>query len=463
MPSFKFWFSIVIIFLSQSLFALDEKPQPQKFISFADIHFNPFAGCKTLTFKSCQLVSKLRQAPATDWQGIFENDNNKLTAEFAHDTNYSLLKSSLAEISSVNLSNHPRFAIVLGDFLAHNFRAQYILATHDRSLTGYQSFVKKTLQFLTLEIHQALPDIDVYPVLGNNDSYTGDYSVQPGGSFLRDTTATWATLLNINENQRTLRATFPIGGFYAVNLPGDGKQKLLVLDTVLFSTAIAGPGVKQAALLELKWLRDQLQMAQRQQQTVLLAMHIPDGINVYMTLLNIFHGIDEFWKHDDSKEFNAILKEYAGIVKGILPGHIHMDSFQVINLNDARAVPVSYTSSISPIFGNNPGFKVYSYDKTLQLTDYDMYFYPLNEPAATRQWHKEYSFNQTYHQNCLTCDLLTGMKNLTPTGVLANNFKQFYSVGTQAQPIIRNHYWLPYYWCDIFDSRMDAYQTCIRH
>jgi hypothetical protein len=92
-----------------------------------------------------------------------------------------------------------------------------------------------------------------------------------------------------------------------------------------------------------------------------------------------------------------------------------------------------------------------------------MYFYPLNEPLATRSWRKEYSFADAYHPNCVACNLLKGMKQLTPTGDLANNFKRYYAVGTQAQPIIRNHYWLPYYWCDIFDSGMDAYQTCIRH
>jgi sphingomyelin phosphodiesterase acid-like 3 len=422
----------------------------------------PFASCKTLSFKSCQIANKLRQAPATDWQSIFEKETNQAPAESPHDTNYALLKISLAQISAVNASEHPRFALVLGDFLAHNFRAQYILATHDRSLTGYQSFVKKTLQFLTSEIHQGLPDIDVYPALGNNDSYTGDYNVQPGGSFLRDTAATWAMLITNGDNLRALSATFPIAGFYAVNLPD--KQKLLMLDTVLFSTAIKGQGVAQAAQLELKWLRTQLQVASQQQQSVLLAFHIPGGVNVYMTLLNIFHGVDEFWQHDVSKEFNNILKEYASTIKAILPGHIHMDSFQVVNLNDTHAVPVSYTPSISPIFGNNPGFKVYSYDKaTLQLTDYDMYFYPLNEPSNTRQWHKEYSFNKVYHENCVACDLLTGMKNLTPSGNLANNYKQFYAVNTQTQPIIKNHYWLPYYWCNIFESRLDAYQTCIKH
>jgi sphingomyelin phosphodiesterase acid-like 3 len=464
MADLKIWLLLCLMSVSPTLWALDQTAAMPTFVSFSDIHFNPFANCKTLTLKTCPLVDKLCQAPATGWQKIFESDDSKDVAEYSHDTNYALFKSSLSEIAKVSESSQPRFAIMLGDYLAHNYHAQYILYSHDRTASGYQSFVKKTIEFLTQQIHEVLPTIDIYPALGNNDSYTGDYSVQPGGSFLRDTAATWVSLIGNANNQLSLRSTFPIAGFYAVTLPGKSKQKLIVLDTVLFSTAAKNKAMASAAQLQLQWLRQQLQQAASQKHSVLLAYHIPDGVNVYMTLINIFHGVDEFWQRDYSNAFNQMLKQYATTIKGILPGHIHMDSFQVINFNNNDDVPVSYTPSISPIFGNNPGFKVYSYDAdSLQLTNYDMYFYPLNEPLATRSWRKEYSFADAYHPNCVACDLLKGMKQLTPTGDLANNFKRYYAVGTQAQPIIRNHYWLPYYWCDVFDSGMDAYQTCIRH
>jgi sphingomyelin phosphodiesterase acid-like 3 len=461
LPSLYKWLSIIICLYSPLLLALDAKSETAKFISFSDIHFNPFSSCKTLTLQSCQLVNKLRQAPASEWESIFEKEDSKALSEFTHDTNYALLKSSLVQINSIYQSEHPRFAVVLGDYLAHHFRAQYIMATHDRSVTGYQSFVKKTMTFLSGEFHKTLPAIDVYPALGNNDSYTGDYSVLPGGSFLRDTADSWSGLILNEENQRHLRGTFPIAGFYAVTLP-QSKQKLLVLDTVLFSTAIKGQAVMQAAQLQLKWLGEQLQSAAQQHESVLLAFHIPDGVNVYLTLLNLFHGVDEFWRPDVSKQFNEILKQYAATISAILPGHIHMDSFQVLT-NDTHEVPVSYTPSISPIFGNNPGFKVYSYNESsLQLTNYDMYFLQVADAPATRAWRKEYSFNQVYHQNCENCNLLAGMKNLTPSGTLANTFKLYYAVSMQSQPIIRNNYWIPYYWCSVFDPRLAAYQTCIK-
>jgi sphingomyelin phosphodiesterase acid-like 3 len=455
---------ILFLIFSQTLFAEQIAGAPDKFISFSDIHFNPFANCKTLSLTACSLIGKLREAPATQWQSIFEQYDNSDIAGFMHDTNYALLKSSLAEINKVYLSEHPRFAIILGDFLAHNYRAQYVLYAHDKSLAGYQSFVKKTFQFLAIAVRQAIPAGDIYPVVGNNDSYTGDYNVQAHGGFLHDLSVTWAPLISNSDNQKNLRMNFPQYGFYAVTLPDNPSQKFLLLNTVLFSTAVRGHGVNQAANAQLNWLREQLEGARAAHQSVILAFHIPDGVNVYMTLLNIFHGVDEFWQRNYSKKFNELLHEYAETIKAILPGHIHMDSFQVIGTQHENDVPVSFTPSISPIFGNNPGFKVYSYDdKSLQLLNYDVYFYPLNEMPIDRVWRKEYNFNQVYHQNCPVCALINGMKNLTPAGTLANHFKKFYAVSTEAQPIIKANYWLPYYWCNIFAVGVDAYEACIKH
>lgn len=458
------WLSVIILFiLSSTLLAETAPPTPEKFISFSDIHFNPFSRCNTMSFTACPLIVKLRQAPASEWQSIFEKYDSHDIVGFMHDTNYALLKSSLAQINAVYVKEHPRFALILGDFLAHNFRAQYVLYAHDKSHANYQSFVKKTFQFMALMFRQAIPQGDIYPVLGNNDSYTGDYDVVPRGVFLHDLAQAWTPLVSNPENQNNLRDNFPVDGFYAVTVPGNTKQKLLLLDTVLFSTAVRGHSVKPAATAELNWLREQLQSAAAAHQSVMLAFHIPDGVNVYMTLLNLFHGVNEFWQSDYSKTFNELLHQYAGTIKAILPGHIHMDSFQVVGTQHNSEVPVSFTPSISPIFGNNPGFKVYSYDKnTLQLVNYDVYYYPLNETPIDRVWRKEYNFNQVYHDNCPVCALINGMKKLTPAGNLASYFKKYYAVSTDAQPIVKAHYWLPYYWCNIFDVGIDAYKACIK-
>ena len=187
------------------------------------------------------------------------------------------------------------------------------------------------------------------------------------------------------------------------------KSKIIVLDTVLFSSLSPANKTREAAAkAQLIWLRDQLKVAAENHQTILLAFHIPTGIDVFSTL-RIFTFIHEFWQPVYTHEFEELLNEYSKIIVGILPGHIHMDSFQLINIKGGNPLPVIFTSSISPIFGNNPTLKVFSYDsKTLQLKNYDTYFYPLDKLS----WQREYSFNHIYQSACHHCNLVARLTRI---------------------------------------------------
>ena len=217
-----------------------------KFISFADIHFNPFSDCKS-SFKACPLANKLRAANYQEWEAIFNQYGTKKLPATKHDTNYALFNSALAEWQRMNQQEHPKFGLILGDFLVHQFRTRYILYSHDTSRAGYQNFVKKTLQFMTYKIHQTFPEIDVYAAVGNNDSYRGDYASVPNGKFFQETAQTWSTLIHDQANQNSLLRTFPQGGYYAVSLSHNQKQRILILNTVLFSARAKGPHIDLAA------------------------------------------------------------------------------------------------------------------------------------------------------------------------------------------------------------------------
>jgi sphingomyelin phosphodiesterase acid-like 3 len=361
------------------------------FLSFSDIHFNPYANCNMVALKRCPLIQELIAAPAKDWEKIFATQNNPHIEGFGHDTNYALLAASMTAIKKINLAEKPQFAVVLGDFLAHHYHLQYVWFSKDHTKMGYERFVKKTLEYLTLQMRNAIPQGDIYAVVGNNDSYTGDYSVIPNGRFLRDTAQTWSTLIKDNNNLKNFTNSFPAGGYYIVNIPNAKNQKLIVLNTVLFSTAATGPYAKLAADKELTWLHAQLAQASKQHQKIILAYHIPTGVNVYALLKNLFGGINEFWQTEYSDAFKDQLQEFAGTVTAILPGHIHIDGSQVIKLNHAADIPVSFNQAISPIFGNNPGFKIYNYNaENLQLAYYDLYVYPLNAQQPDAVWLKKY-------------------------------------------------------------------------
>jgi sphingomyelin phosphodiesterase acid-like 3 len=358
-----------------------------KFLTISDVHFDPFADCHVLSIAPCATIAKLRAAPVKDWGKIFDEANETTPSTYGSDTNYFLLKSSLTEIAAQTQQEHPEFALILGDFLAHNFHRQYILYAHDRSQQGFHNFVKKTFQFLTLAFRQAIPDIDIFPVMGNNDAYE-DYQVTPAGQVLRENKDTWATLFKNKNNLDNFRHTFSDSGYYVVNNPANKNQSIIVLNTVLFSSHVKDSKTRQAASAELNWFHDQLKSAAAEHRQVMIAFHIPLGIDVYRTMQSFLGGIKEFWQPQYTVIFNKDLAEYPSTVTAILAGHIHIDNFQVLREKQSNEVPVNFTPSISPIYGNNPTFKIYSYDPdTFKLLDSEKFYYSLNKSEKT--WIKE--------------------------------------------------------------------------
>jgi sphingomyelin phosphodiesterase acid-like 3 len=448
----------VMLFIGyQTAFAVEVAIQ-DKFAAVADIHFDPFSGC-IKKHKPCKLLTKLKETPYQQWESIFEKYGAKHISGYYHDANYPLLKSTLSELKQITQEQQPKFALLLGDFLAHHFREDYASYSTNNSNASYQIFVKKTLQFLTYEFQKVFPKIDVYPVVGNNDTYSGDYVTVPHGEFLSDIADVWSGLIKDEDNREDFLETFPAAGYYEVTLPDHEQNKIVVLNTVLFTDRIHRNQVKHAAMMQLQWLHKKLLDAQKHHQHVLLAFHVPIGIDVFATIKNKF-DIKEFWQITYTKRFEAELKQFSQTITAIFPAHIHMDTFQLIVLKQLANIPVNFTPSISPIFGNNPAFKIYSYDpQTFHLRSFEMYFYPLDAGLPT--WKREYSFNSPHRPNCQQCNPETGMRQLAINNALTPYFKKYYSVENQLQELITENDGVPYYSCDINLINKIDYQTCI--
>ena len=128
----------------------------------------------------------------------------------------------------------------------------------------------------------------------------------------------------------------------------------------VFSHKAAGQGVDRAAINELQWLHNELVAAKNKKQNVLIAMHIPPGVDIYATLkIRLFRLID-LWYSFYTKRFDDELKQFAPEIIGVLAGHLHSDWTQVMTFENGH-IPISGTASISPFFGNSPGFKIYTY------------------------------------------------------------------------------------------------------
>jgi sphingomyelin phosphodiesterase acid-like 3 len=125
-------------------------------------------------------------------------------------------------------------------------------------------------------------------------------------------------------------------------------------------------------------LRNELTSAKNHHQQVIIAMHIPPGIDVYATLKLRLFRLVSLWKQNYTQQFENVLAQFAPEVSGVLAGHLHSDWSQVITLQNKAEIPISGTTSISPIFGNNPGFKIYTYSAEHKLDSGNSFKIPLS-------------------------------------------------------------------------------------
>jgi len=360
---------LLLYFVSCAVFA------HENIISLADIHFSPFMGCENFA-KPCPLVMKLQQTSAAEWGKVLATNNNKDISTAYHETNYFLLESALQAAHAAAEKHPPQFVFILGDSLAHHYRKLYRKFAKDRSSAGYQLFVKNTFQFLASEIQKTFPETTIYFINGNNDSYTNNYSVVPEGSFLHDIAAIWAPMLHDEASQAEFLKDFPTAGYYAVTVPGHENQKIIVLNSVLFSSHIKNKLLDKAADQQLIWLTAELKKAAQAKQHVMIALHIPMGIDLYESFLRGLTGVHYFWRGEYSVEFTRILKQFPDVVTAIFPAHIHVEAYRFGTPREIAGAGVYFTPSISPIYGNRPGFKVFEYDdKDFQVSGVKTFYY----------------------------------------------------------------------------------------
>lgn len=374
---------ILALLLSSLILISQAAPAAESFnfLALSDIHFDPFATCYSAEQRPCPMIEKLISAPISQWRTILAAEDTA-KPEFLVDTNYVLLEKSLEKAHAAAMQSHPDFVLVLGDFLGHDFRHHYRKYYQryaaNQSMQAYQKFVGKTFEFLNQELTAAFPGTNIFMVVGNNDTYSRNYQSVPGGSFFRDTGGLWSALIVNAGDRSAMRRDFSAGGYYAVNVPAHPGLRLIVLNSVLFSTRSVGRESAQAASAELEWLQQQLQQASDKKQKVLIALHIPQSVDVYATHFLRLFTFQEFWAPEFSERFNHALAAYPATIVGVFSGHLHYDWMQTLALSDHFTLPVITVPSISPVYGNDPAFKVYHFGANDRIENYDTYVYPIH-------------------------------------------------------------------------------------
>jgi hypothetical protein len=435
-----------------------------------DIHFNPFVKCKGSSTRS--LIYKLLNAEAYNWPKIF-NECKMRKQTYGHDSNWLNFKSSLSFMQKLNKQHPASFVLELGDDLAHHYQRNF--KKYDSKQADYRLFVAKTMQFIALELQHAFGyQVAIYPVVGNNDSDRGDYFIKPNGSFFENMMLAWMPDVN-SEDENSFKNNFPHIGSYVVKPfsatakqnPKNQNDEIIVLNSDVFSPKAKGESaqaIEDAGIKEMNWLGKQLKQAKEQGDKVWLAMHVPNSIDAFVAQKQEPGRTLTYWKQNFSDYFLKLLADYRQTVTGIFASHMHMDTFFLLHNKHQPVGFETITPAISPIFGNNPGFKIYQFNNDFQPTNYQTYYTNLTSPEP--KWQEEYNFRKTYKINSAkTATLYQAYQVLynklypPADNAEANNFIKFYAVSSGSQPIAHGK-WLPFYYCAINQSSTKSFHRC---
>jgi hypothetical protein len=466
---------LCVLFLSRAFPTCAAHREPEKqvagtgiVISLSDIHFNPFY--------DPSLINSLIVSDYTKWQWIFSHSSIQGYGTHNADSNYNLLNSALQNIYM--LAPHPDFIIISGDFLAHDFQETYQNLSGSSDRKAVNSFIDKTIAFVARMIARRFPNTSVYPALGNNDSYCGDYQIEPNSQFLRATAKTWKGFLKNRSNTSSFVQTFPRRGSYSIIATSNRYHRLIVLNNTFFSINYKNACGDQRAdpgSDEIKWLEVELQKAATAKAKVWLVYHIPPGIDVYSTLLRQRQAsadqtqqVIPFWQPAYNQKFINLVTQYSPSIVGSFAGHMHMDTFELIQSANENAVSfVHITPAISPIFGNNPAFELFSYNRqSFAIRDYTAYYLDLRSAAARKnapiRWQKEYSFVESYRQPVFAATIL----QIVHKGIPANQngyrtkYETYYNVSNMVSPVVGPNNWRAY-WCGMTNLTEAQYRSCI--
>jgi hypothetical protein len=326
---------------------------------------------------------------------------------------------------------HPAFILVTGDMLAHQFPDIYRTVAKDHDPQSYRSFVLKTMQFIALQLRRRFPHTAILFTPGNNDDDCGDYSLEAGGPFLHDTAELVRELAHADVS---LKASWESLGSFDIPHPAIRNARVISLATIFLSNKYSPQNFSQGCAATsstapddlLAWLEARLNHAQQAHEKVWLIFHIPPGMDGYSTLENYLKhangansrdqactsALVPMWAPKWTARFDELLAKYRNTVTASFAGHTHTDDFRVVNTSSAAASFVLITPSISPVYNQNPSFRVATFQADGSLRD-DSVYYLTNLVFASSttpgQWSREYSFAREWNMRALDAASLSAL------------------------------------------------------
>ncbi|XP_077596610.1 sphingomyelin phosphodiesterase [Stigmatopora nigra] len=254
-----------------------------------------------------------------------------------------------------------------GDIPAHNVWSQ----TRKQQLSE--------LTVITRIIQKYLPNVTVYPAIGNHESTPVNSFPPPfvhgnrSSTWLYDTMAgEWSQWLP-EQALKTLR----YGGFYTVEIqPG---LRLVSLNMNFCARENFWLMVNSTdPANQLQWLVHILQSSEDKGEKVHIIGHIPPSLCLSSWSWNYYH----------------IINRYESTITGQFFGHTHFDEFQMFYDTESLSRPLGVAfiaPSVTTYINLNPGYRVYYVDgnyggSSRLVVDHETYI--LNLTEANQQWGK---------------------------------------------------------------------------
>jgi sphingomyelin phosphodiesterase acid-like 3 len=385
----------------------------QSFVAITDIHFDPYHNLSAEQFET------LRQTPVERWGDFFRSLQQPASLP-GQDSNYTLMASVLDAAS--RRVPEPLFVLYMGDFMAHDWQASYEkLAAKSiaEDPESYREFTGKSLALVAREFQARFPDRPVLATLGNDDAFCGDYWIQLSSPFQRLFAQTWLPLLQATVDEREFVASFVNHGAYVAELPGVEAQRLIVLNSVFWSTSYCDDYFKPVmrgccscedpgplpGRAQMKWLEQELQKARLDNKRVWLVMHVPPGLDSYAE--DQAQGkclTAEMWKPEFTARYMKLVEEYGEELQIAFAGHTHMDDFRIVSARGRPLLLHKIVPAVSPIFKNHSAFQVYQWDADHRLV-HNWQTYQLDSSKDTphgEPWQLEYDAATVYQLESVT-------------------------------------------------------------
>ena len=441
-------------------------PSSWQVVVFSDLHFN--------ALYDRTLYAQLAASDPTQWDSIFQTSKITAPSSWGSDTNYPLLQLALTAIKQQASAGGP-VLLFTGDLLGHGLPDLFYLGycqtqkcsdpPGPEQTAAMQAFIDKTVLYVTSKVRAAAGQAPVLFAVGNIDSYSTD---GPNTDFLTRNAATFYTqFLNGAIDQQAFLSTFTGGGYYSASLPGINVL-FVSLDSDSF---VSGwPGDPDA---ELAWLDSQLAAARAAGQKVWLLMHVPPGADTQETANNAAAAgtpnkvtattTSMMWQASYQTTFLQTLQKYPGIVTFAFGGHTHMDEYRIVG-----GIVLSQSPSITPWFGNNPAFRLFTIKRDTWLpTDYQSFYFDLAAPPAQFNW--LYTFSTTYglYDN-LPASFTQLYPRLTSDSTMQGTYMYLYNSANTTDNKLTKAPWdpvndanWPIFACGISHMDMQGYMDCV--